>query len=103
MPSIPHTDDPVLLFIAERVNNLGENLSDLNASVTGLHTKHEAFEKELLGNGQPGRIQRIESDHSDLSKKVSGLEKKIWYASGGFAVAAVIIKSWFSKVFGLAH
>lgn len=103
MTTVPHTDDPVLLFIAERVNSLGENLSDLNASVTGLHTKQAAFEKQLLGNGQPGRIQIIEDNHKNLSEKVSGLDKKIWYASGGLAVAAVIIKSWFSKVFGLSH
>lgn len=103
MSPIPHTDDPVLFFIAERVNALGENLSDVKASVASLRAEHTALKADLTGNGQPGRIQIIESDHKDLSTKVSGLERKIWYASGGFAIVAVAIKSWFSKVFGLSY
>lgn len=103
MPSIPHTDDPVLFFIAERVNSLGENLSDLNANVAAYHAEHTAFKTDMVGNGQPGRVQRNEASIAALEKHVNKIDKKIWYASGGIAAAAIVIKMWLSKVFGLTH
>lgn len=100
MPTPPHTDDPVLFFIAERVNALGENLSDMNATVVGIRTDHENFRTEMLGNGQPGRVQRNEASIDELRCDVEKLNKKVWYASGGLAVVAVLAKEWLLKHFG---
>ena len=104
MPSIPHTDDPVLLFIAERVNSLGENLFDLNANVAAYHAEHTAFKTDMVGNGQPGRIQRIETAHEDLGKKVTKIDRKLWYASGALLAAGTFLKYLAGKLFpALGH
>ncbi len=47
----------------------------VTASLEGLHEKVDALRKELLGNGQPGRIQRLEND-------IESVKSKVWIFSG---------------------
>ena len=39
-----------------------EDMKTLLVGMTSLHGKLDSLQSELLGNGQPGRIQRIESE-----------------------------------------
>ena len=59
--------------------------ADVVAALARIEERLGNMHVELLGNGQPGRIQRIESALEDHSKEMAGLNKKVWYASGGLA------------------
>ena len=82
---------------AEEVRETSKKTAVLAASV-------ENLEHSLLGNGQPGRIQLIESKHQalcetyekkhdTLSKIVSGHARYIYIAVGGVVVTSALI-SW---------
>jgi hypothetical protein len=64
----------------------------LVSDISAIKTSQEKFEKELLGNGQPGRIQVLEED-------VKSLNRKHWMISGGLVVAGHAIKGVIAKLF----
>lgn len=64
-------------------------------------TSFDNFRQELLGNGQPGRIQRIETSVVALDEKTSktfetvfsrqsDTNKRVWSFSGGLAVLGAV-------------
>ena len=50
--------------------------------LTRIETTLENFQRQLLGNGQPGRIQIIESEVGGVKDRVNRVENKIWWAAG---------------------
>lgn len=71
------------------------------ASASVVAQKQENIAKELLGNGQPGRIQRLEADLKEAFRKIDNLNKRIWiftgiliasYEVGKFIVSSVLLK-----------
>lgn len=74
--------------------------TQVTTSLASLHEKNDALRVELLGNGQPGRIQRIESEIKEQDKEIAGLNKKVYLFSGGLVVASHFLKAAMSKVFG---
>lgn len=64
------------------------------------------FRKELLGNGQPGRIQMIEKDVEEHKDKISNLDKTKWMAVGALVVLghmAENIGKWALIKLGIIH
>jgi len=51
-------------------------------TVAAVNTKLADLRQELMGNGQPGRIQRIEQAHEELTKRVDKIKGRITYAAG---------------------
>ena len=87
-------------FEAEVLRSLGA----LSANVEGLRS-------ELVGNGQPGRIQRNEEQIEKLDTKfdgkfnglatqIDGINKKTWMFTGGLIVASHFLKAALTRVFG---
>ena len=68
LPRFPVTEDNVQLYIMQSLAEIGTQLRDMRI--------------ELLGNGQPGRIQVIEAEHTELRKKVDSIKSRITYAAG---------------------
>lgn len=68
----------------------------LIAAITRLEGWHQAMHTELLGNGQPGRIQRLEEKldtHIERTDgEINGLTKKVWYTAGGSSVILALLK-----------
>lgn len=65
-------------------------------------SEFESFRRDLLGNGQPGRIQRIESSVTALDTKtalsvsklydrIGGISKRAAFLSGGIAGIGFLI------------
>jgi len=67
-------------------------LMQLVSDVSAIKTGQEDLKRELLGNGQPGRIQNLEED-------VKSLNRKHWMISGGLVVAGHAIKGLLTKLF----
>jgi hypothetical protein len=76
-------------FETEVLRSLGE-----------LHANMNNLRQELLGNGQPGRIQRIEEVIEKHSEEIKDMERKIWSFSGGLVVCSHFLKALISKLFG---
>lgn len=73
----PKPVDPTLVGIAQAVGQLQES--------------QESLRRELLGNGQPGRIQKLEED-------VSNLNRKYWLFTGGIVAASHGLKAVLVKL-----
>jgi hypothetical protein len=56
-------------------------LSGIAVAIGQLQQSQEDLRRELLGNGQPGRIQKLEED-------VEGLNKKYWLFTGAIVAAS---------------
>lgn len=56
------------------------------------------FRRELVGNGQPGRVQRIETDVSSLKTQVRFLRG----AAAGLALMGSILVAALRKALGLS-
>jgi len=67
--------------------------------LSAIQTEQEAFRRELLGNGQPGRIQRIESDLKELEDSRVRLAWKLGSITGGGAVILTLLTQWLEKLF----
>lgn len=72
------------------------------ATLAQHRTEFKSFRQEMLGNGQPGRIQRIESSvtslgkdsetrFTDVGKTISGVNKRVWLFSGGLATLMFLL------------
>lgn len=76
----------------DRLNHIDESLDKLVASHAELAAFHTACRKEVIGNGQPGRIQIIES-------RMDRAERMIWIAFGivvafDTMIPVAIAKGW---------
>ena len=67
--------DPVSLTLG--ACPLGDPSACMNIlqQLTEIATQLETFRKELLGNGQPGRVQRVEAAIASLQDRVVKVEK----------------------------
>jgi hypothetical protein len=81
--------------------NAAAAASTAAASAATMAQKQENMAKELLGNGQPGRIQRLEAELEKAFDKIDALNKRIWiftgillavYEAGKFIVSSVLLK-----------
>lgn len=61
-----------------------DQYGELMSALARIEERQDALRQELLGNGQPGRIQRLEAD-------VEKHEHHQWYHSGGVAVFNFIV------------
>ena len=66
-----------------------EKLSEISNDLSALRAAHESFTKELLGNGQPGRIQRIEKSIEknkastiENENRIQKISNRMWYFNG---------------------
>lgn len=81
-------------------------MEDQNATVleslARLHAQYDMLYRELLGNGQPGRIQRLEGSMSTLERRTEKLERFRAYHMGMIScvagVAAVIAEVVLSRL-----
>ena len=92
--------DPLLLRILDSQEITQKSLAEIRVSVAGLETSHLAVVHELLGNGQAGRIQRIEagvealkSTDQELWKAHSALKRKL-VGYVGLLTGAVAVLKW---------
>lgn len=63
-----------------------ETLLDIVQSLSRIETSQNNMKTELLGNGQPGRIQRIETNVDRHEKDLGSLNKTKWIAIGALVV-----------------
>lgn len=80
-------------------------ISEILTSLASLHTKHDTLRTELLGNGQPGRIQRLEDDvkeyKENTDKKIRSMDRNFWVFSGGLIVVVNLLRGAFFKLTGV--
>lgn len=84
-----------------------EQFAEIMAGLQSIKTDQQNFRKELLGNGQPGRIQIIESRIKDAETKQQQLDVRtasiIWKLgtlSAGAGTALTLVVQWLvRKVF----
>jgi hypothetical protein len=69
--------DPTLVGIASAVSRIDQSVKDLR--------------RELIGNGQPGRLPKLEDD-------VKALNKKYWSITGGIVVASHGLRYFLAKL-----
>ena len=66
--------------IMEELNSLKNDhplFIEMLAGLARLKADHDNFRKELLGNGQPGRIQLIEGDIEDMkTEDIANIKQK---------------------------
>lgn len=63
------------------IPNVEPTLNGIAVAVARIEQSQEDLRRELLGNGQPGRIQKLEED-------VEGLNKKYWLFTGAIVAAS---------------
>lgn len=83
-----------------------EQFVQLMTGITEVKTEQLALRRELLGNGQPGRIQILESKVGSAELKVellqsdsSGLRWKLGTMSTVAGALLAVIAQWFLKHF----
>lgn len=54
-----------------------EILLQLKESMGALHAQYDSLHKELLGNGQPGRVQRLEAKVGSLDTTLRRHDEKL--------------------------
>lgn len=82
-----------LELIFERLGKIDESISDLRADTAEDISRLTTQMHDIAGNGQPGRLARLE-------EKVSNTEKKIIFVSGIVAVigtAGHALWDWLSR------
>ena len=68
-----------------------EQFGQLMSSIAEVKTETISLRRELLGNGQPGRIQLLEADVSECQDAISRQGKKFaWYAGASTALGFVV-------------
>jgi hypothetical protein len=77
---------PVTDFEHKVINALGE-----------LKAQHTDLYKALLGNGQPGRVQLMEKNAEETSKRIGSVERKFWYFSGGLSFLLITLRLLFGR------
>jgi hypothetical protein len=70
-------------------------------SLARLEQHQEDFRRELLGNGQPGRVQLLELSVTAAEKELRSMDRKIFYFSGAIGVGLLFVKALVSKLFSL--
>jgi len=86
--------------LKENGNMEAEQYAAIISGITEVKAEQAAQRRELLGNGQPGRIQIIESGMKEQGAEIAGLNKKMYVFTGGLIVASHFLKAAMSKVFG---
>ena len=81
-----------------------EQFGEIMSGITRVETEQKNLRRELLGNGQPGRIQVIESDFETLRIRQGTLEKSaavtVWKLGTLSAVAGAsltVTAQWLAK------
>lgn len=93
MNPIPVSEDPIQIYKLQALNDIQQRVASLGATL-------EAMQRQLLGNGQPGFIQTIESRVDDIDKTLATTRTRIAYFSGmaiGASTALSYIISLFKK------
>ena len=75
--------EPTLIGIATALARVEQNQED--------------FRREILGNGQPGRLSRVEADLKEHKEKLDRVDRKVFYYSGGISVGLLFLKIMISK------
>ena len=113
------TTDPVLIQILEAVTDLRPSVTAVQVDVAALNVKYETLHHELLGNGQEGRIQRLERKMQDVRdkdlkeirdrdiKELKDENRNLWIAHSalkrrvvgyvGLLVGAVAVLKWVTR------
>lgn len=63
------------------------NLFSLAQAVSRIDQRQFDFQREILGNGSPGRLIRLEDEFKEHKEKLDQMSKKYWVFTG-FIVAA---------------
>jgi hypothetical protein len=77
----------------DQLKTVDPTLSGIAGALGQLQQSQEDLRRELLGNGQPGRIQKLEED-------VKNLNKRYWIFTGAIVTATHGLKYFLSK-FGI--
>ena len=83
----PETTDAGQLWIYTTLSRIEQSQQDLR--------------RELLGNGQPGRIQTLEDSIKGNAQELEGLKKKFWTAAGAFVIILPALKAAIQKLTGI--
>jgi len=82
-----------------------EQFAQIMTGITEVKTEQANFRRELLGNGQPGRIQLIETDVESLKSGQGELEKsaavtvwKLGTLSAGAGSVLALGAQWLGKL-----
>lgn len=68
-----------------------EQYERIIAGQASLSTEMRLLSSRLFGNGQPGAIQFLHSEHEALDTRVGSIERKqAWFAGAGTVVGAVV-------------
>ena len=81
----------------EPVKPIEPTLYGIAQAISRLEQSHVDFRRELLGNGQPGRVQNIENKLQDHEDKFEKISKKHYMVTGamiaaGHGLRAALIK-----------
>ena len=81
-----------------------EQFVEIMSGISRVETEQQSLRRELLGNGQPGRIQKIELDFENIRIRQGALEKSaavtVWKLGTLSAVAGAsltVTAQWLAK------
>lgn len=80
-------------------HSIDERLNAQDKMLSSIDTNLSLLRKELLGNGQPGRLNKVESEIDDLKarqNRVEGFWKGVNWLKAGIVVAVVEIFKYFA-------
>lgn len=84
-----------------------EQYDSVIKGLTRIESEQQSFRRELLGNGQPGRIQIMELDIKDVQGKASVLDKESgvlqWKLGTMSAIAGAILATAIQYAIRLLH
>ena len=86
-------------FCAAEFNDWPEKIA---ATLARIEAKQEDLRTELLGNGQPGRVQRLEHVERGTAERVAALEAAHNQQIGKHSVITVIVALVVSLIVSLA-
>ena len=72
----------------EPVKPIEPTLYGIAQAISRLEQSHVDFRRELLGNGQPGRVQNIEDKLADHDEKFEKINKKHYMVTGIIVAAS---------------
>lgn len=67
-----------------------ENREDLHVTVARIDATLTMLSRHLLGNGQPGAIQKLEDRQADLIARTDSLENSRAWVKGAIALAIAL-------------
>ena len=72
----------------EPLKPIEPTLYGIAQALARLEQSHTDFRKELVGNGQPGKIQKIEDHLKEHDEKFETLSKRHYWITGAMVAAS---------------